>query len=151
MSMFVNSLSAYQQMQSWRASQGAVNNQMLGSATAIVDNSSAFTSISSNTFANQATLAGYAALARVQTKVQQATATIGSTQDTGPATAQARGQAILSSLGLSGAQVAAAYRTSTPSSANGPYQPPTDPSTGHGYALTSANAMATLGVVNFLA
>jgi hypothetical protein len=151
MSMFVNSVSAYQQMQSWRSSQGAINNKILGSATDTVDNSSAFTSISSNMFANQATLAGYAALARVQTKVQQATATAGSTEHSGPTNAQARGQAILGSLGLSGAAVAAAYRTSAPSSANGPYKPPTDPATGHGYALTSASAMATLGAVNFLA
>lgn len=151
MSMSIKPVSAYQQMQSWRASQGAMNNRVYGTATATIDNSFAFSSITSNMYANQATLAGHAALSRVQAKVQQATATAGSTQHSRPATAQALGQSILSSLGANAADLAAAFRTRAPSSANGPYQVPTDPATGHGYVQTSASAMATLGAVNLLA
>ena len=146
MSMFVKTVSAYQQMQDWRSSQGSINSRMLGSPGTTDVSGDALASISSNMYANQATLAGQAALARVQKKVAAATGTAQS----GPEVARARGAAILSSLGMNSADLAAAYRTSRPSSANGPYKAPTNPATGKSFAQTTGNAVGALGAVNLL-
>jgi hypothetical protein len=149
--MSIRSISPYQQMQNWRATQGYYNDKTMGNASAAIDNSFAFTSVTSSAAQTSGSLAAQAALARIQKQAAAANAKqSGSTEHSGPATAQANGQAVLSSLGLSTSDVAAAYRTSSPTSANGPYTPPTNPATGHGFAQTSASAMASLGALNLL-
>jgi hypothetical protein len=149
--MSIRSVSSYQQTQNWRAVQGYYNNKQMGSVSDAPDYSFAFTSVTSNAAQTSGSLAAQAALARIHKQTAAASAKHGgSTEHSGPATAQANGQAVLSSLGISGADVAAAYRTSSPTSANGPYRPPTNPNTGHGFVQTSAGAVGNLGALNLL-
>jgi hypothetical protein len=144
-------ISPYQQTQNWRAVQGYYNDKQMGNVATAVDNSFAFTSVTSNAAQTSGSLAARAALARIQKQGQAFNAKqSGSTEHSGPSTAQANGQAVLASLGLTGSDVAAAYRTTKPTSANGPYRAPTNPNTGHGFVQTSANAVGSQSALNIL-
>jgi hypothetical protein len=150
----MSSVSAYQQMQNWAATQGAMNSKILssaGSAAAITDSANALANAANNTISSQGNLAAQAALARIHKQTQSATASSGGAVVNGAAAAKTAGNAILSSLGLNPGDLAASYQTSAPSSASGPYAAPTNPATGHGYALTSGNDLAAQSAVNLFA
>src|ERR1700674_36241 len=149
----MSSVSAYRQMQNWGAVQGYVTGKVLGGAKSAnaVDSGIALASAANNTISSAGSRAAGAAITRIHQKTQAANARHGGPAVDGAAAAKTAGNAVLSSLGLNGADLAAAYRTSAPSSASGPYRPPTNPSTGHGFALTSGSALGAQSAVNLFA
>jgi hypothetical protein len=154
MSMFVRSVSAYQQLQNWSAGQSVVNSQIFGSNGAgATDFSSAFTDAAYNTYSSSATLAANQALGRVQSQsaaksAKSSSGTTTSTADTRLAAAQAAGQAQLASLGLDPASQFTPAKSA--SSSSGPYQAPTNAATGYAYVATSAAQLNALNAVNIL-
>jgi hypothetical protein len=147
--MSIGSVSPYQQMQNWSATQASVNSQIFGSSSTPIDNSAAFTNITANAFGGETSLAGQAALARIQGQTTAAqTAQSGpSTNDPGLAAAKAAGAAILNNLGLGGGSSG----PSAPPSSASPYTAPTNPSTGYSYVQTSASSFGLLGSLNLFA
>jgi hypothetical protein len=172
MSMFVRSVSAYQQLQNWSASQANITSQQLGSASTQTDYSSAFTNAAYNSLSTGATLAADEALSRVQgqaaakssssssassTASQSSSATPGSssssTSDARLAAAQAAGATLLSGLGMDYATMYGASSSSSSSSstsASQTYSAPTNSQTGYAYVATDAANLNDLNTVNFL-
>ncbi len=145
--MSIGSVSPYQQMQNWRATQSAVNNAVFGNSSSgtTVDYSSAFTNVTANFYDTQATLAGVAALTRIQDQTDKVNAAnSGSVAHTAPDNAKAIGQALLQKFGVYGNFSSG----SSSSSSSGTYTPPTNPATGYSYVATSAANLSTLGAVN---
>jgi hypothetical protein len=149
--MSIGTVSAYQQMQNWSATQASVTGQVLGKGSTAIDNSAAFTNITANDFGARTSLAGQAALGRIQgqfTATQAARSGSGpSTNDPGLAAAKAAGAAILNNLGLGGGSSG----PSAPPSSASPYTAPTNPSTGYSYVQTSAGNFGLLGSLNLFA
>jgi hypothetical protein len=152
MSMFVNTVSSYQQMQNWRASQANVNDQILGSPTAVstVDLSSAFANASNNLYSGQVVLGATAMGTRISHEHQLAAAkTSGQTPaDAGLKAAQAAGNLILSHLGIAGAPASASSSGQTTS---GHYSAPINAATGYSYVQTSAANLGGLNAINIFA
>jgi hypothetical protein len=155
MSMFVPRISAYQQLQDWRAGQSNINSQIFGANGAgSTDFSSAFTDVANNTYTNQATLAANQALSRVQQQAGTTPSSTTSTTTTGDqrlAAAQAAGKAALSSLGLDPSTLFPSTANSSKTPSSGPYQAPTNSATGYAYVATSAANLNALNAVNILA
>jgi hypothetical protein len=150
----MSSVSAYQQMQNWAATQGAMNSKVLssaGSAAAATAAGNALANAANNTISSQGSLAAQAALARIHKKTQSATARSGGAVPSGATTAKTEGNAVLSSLGLNPRDVASSFQSSAPSSANGPYVAPTNPATGHGYVRTSGTDLGAQSAVDLFA
>jgi hypothetical protein len=153
MSMFVPTVSAYQQLQNWRAGQSNANSQILGASGTGVDFSSAFTDVANNTYTSEATLAANQALSRVQQKAGTTPSTTSSTTtgDQRLAAAQAAGKAALASLGLDPSTLFPSASSSSKTPPSGPYQAPTNSATGYSYVATSAANLNALNSVNILA
>ncbi len=145
--MSISLIPAYKQMESWHATQKAVTDSLIGSAssaTSAVDFSSAFTSVAGNFYTSLGNLAGQQALNRVQSQLQAALADQGTVSlDAGQKFAQSAGNAILAQLGM--------YGSSSSSSSSSGYTAPVDAATGYSYVQTSAANMATLGALNLFA
>jgi hypothetical protein len=154
MSMFVPTVSAYQQIQNWRSGQANMNSQILGANRTGVDFSSAFTDVANNTYTNEATLAANQALGRVQQQAATKSGTKSSTTTTGDqrlAAAQAAGKTALASLGLDPSSLFPSTANSSKTPPSGPYQAPINSATGHAYVATSAADLNALNAVNILA
>jgi len=151
MSMFVNTVSSYQQMQNWRASQAKVNDQILGSPNAVsTDLSSAFANAANNLYSGQVVLGATAMGSRISHEHQLAAAkTSGQTPaDAGLKAAQAAGNLILSHLGIAGAPASASSSGQTTS---GHYSAPINAATGYSYVQTSAANLGGLNAINIFA
>lgn len=145
------SVSAYSQLQNWRAGQANLNQQLYGNPNAAptTDYSTAFANAMNNANGLKDSLAVTALQTRLVQKAS-ANAKPGTGKPSGGqalATAKAAGNDILTSLGLRSAPPT----KKTPSSSSGPYKPPTNAATGHAYVATSAADAADLGAVNILA
>jgi hypothetical protein len=148
----MSSVSAYQQMQNWAAVQGYYTGKALGaSGGGAVSAGIALASAVNNTINSQGNLAAQAALLRIHKTTQAVTAQSGGQVVDGATSAKSAGNAVLSSLGLNPGDVAGSFQSSAPSSANGPYTPPTNPATGKGFALTSGSDLASQGAINLFA
>jgi len=153
MSMWITSTSAYQQLQAWHASQKAMTDDLIGSAgsASLVDNSAAFTSVSSGYYTQLGNLAGRSALTRVQNQVlAQAAQSQGVSLDAGLLANQAAGNAILAQFGYGGGSSKSSSSTSN-SSSSGTYTAPINGATGYSYTQTSAASLGLLNAVNLLA
>jgi hypothetical protein len=152
MSIFVNTASSYQQMQNWRAGQAKINDQILGSPTALstVDLSSAFAKAADDFYSGQVALGATAMGARISHEHQLAAAkTSGqTTPGAGLRAAQAAGNLILSNLGIAGASAGAA---SSGQSNSGHYSAPINAATGYSYVQTSAANVGILDAINIFA
>jgi len=166
-------ISAFAQMQNWRANQADLNRQIYGNTNAdpTADFATAFANAQNNFFSQKNGLAVTAMQTRLVQKAQaQAAAKAadsttasdkaqkaqtdgktgsGNTPTTNTTsaaltTARAAGNDILTNLGLRPVPP----QKTTPSSASGPYVPPTNPATGHAYVQTSAATVGTLGAIN---
>jgi hypothetical protein len=147
MSMFVRSLSPWQQMQNWRIGQGNINSQQLGSLGAAADYSASFASAASNYYDSVGNLAARAALTRIQAKTAEARGQP-LKGDAALAAAKAAGAAILNNLGLPGGSSTASTSSSSSSSKN--YKAPINPATGYSYVGTSTSGTSALSAVNFV-
>jgi len=167
-------ISAFAQMQNWRANQSGLNRQIYGNTNAdpTTDFAAAFANAQNNFFSQKNGLAITAMQTRLVQNAQAraaakaADSTTGSnkaqtdsktgsgkTPTTKPAdhttsaaltTARAAGNDILTNLGLRPVPP----EKTTPSSASGPYVPPTNPATGHAYVQTSAATVGNIGAIN---
>jgi hypothetical protein len=128
----------------------SLSNQLFGGPSTTIDNSAAFTNVTASSFGAETSLAGQAALTRIQAQftATQAARSGPSTTDGRVATAKATGAAILVSLGLSTGPIAP---SAPPSSSSGPYTAPTNPSTGYSYVKTSAGGFASQSTMNLFA
>lgn len=146
--MSISNVSAYQQLQSWHAAQRSATDKLMGSsgASTLVDNSYAFTDITSGYDSALAGITLQNVLSRVQNKLTQSAAANASTVDlnAGVNAAKSAGSALLAQLGLAGG-------SSTHSSSSGAYTAPVDAATGYSYVKTTAASVSTLGALNFLA
>jgi hypothetical protein len=146
MSMFVRSLSPWQQMQNWRMGQGNINSQQLGSLGAAADYSASFASAASSYYDSAGNLAARAALTRIQAKTAAARGAPLS-GETALAAAKSAGAAILNNFGLPGASSTSSTSSSS-SSKN--YKAPINPATGYSYVGTSTGGTSALSAVNFV-
>jgi hypothetical protein len=154
MSMFVPRISAYQQLQDWRAGQSNANSQILGANGTGVDFSSAFTNAANNSYSSGATLAANQALSRIQAQTAASAAAKSGTpmtHDQKLAAQQAAGKAELASLGLDPSTLFPSASSSSKTPPSGPYQAPTNSATGYSYVATSAANLNALNSVNILA
>jgi len=152
MSMFVNNVSSYQQMQNWRAGQANLNDQILGSAAAgtTLDLSSAFANVTNKFSSGQVVLGATAMGARISHEHQLAAAKRSgtTTADAGVNAAKAAGNLILSYLGVGGAPAGA---SSSGQSRSGHYTAPINAATGYSFVQTSAANRGGLDAINILA
>jgi hypothetical protein len=154
MSMFVHTVTPYQQLQNWRYSQMDINIQQMGAFGAGTDFSTSIADATTNSFSTRATLAADQALARTQqSAAAKAAAKSGKplTHDQKIAAAQAAGKNVLASLGLDYSSMFAAPSKSSTKSSSGAYVPPTNAATGHGFVASSAASLNALASVNVLA
>ncbi len=162
------SISAYSQLQNWYANQANLNQQIYGNSSGefSTDYGAAFANAEANFYGQKNSLAVTAMEMRQVQKAQAASkpasskttnstsgTTTGSnstatktTADPALTAAKAAGNDILTSLGL----ISSPPTKTTPSSASGPYKPPTNTATGYAYVPTSAANIGDLGAANLL-
>jgi hypothetical protein len=140
--MSVSGVSAYSQIESWRAKQKAFTDSLLGSNSSAgsADFSSAFTSVSAGFYSGLANVASVSALSRLQNDVNVAQ---GNDTD-GGTLSRSVGNAILTQLG---------YPSTLPAntSSSGTYSAPVNSATGHGYVKASAASINSLNALNLFA
>jgi hypothetical protein len=140
--MSITGVSAYSQMESWRAKQKAFTNSVIGSNSSAgsADFSSAFSGLSASYYAGMANVAALAAVTRVQTQIKANNGI----SESGESAAKSAGNAILRQLGYAG------YSANTATS-DGTYKAPTNSATGKGYVKSSAASINNLNALNLFA
>lgn len=140
--MSITGVSAYSQMESWRAKQKAFTDGLIGSNSdaGSADYSSAFSGLSASYYAGMANVAALAAVTRVQNQVKSSYGV----SETGESAAKSAGNAILTQLGYVG------YSANTATS-SGTYRAPTNSATGKSYVKTSAASLNNLNALNLFA
>jgi len=140
--MSVSGVSAYSQIETWRAKQKAFTDDLLGSNSSAgsADFSSAFTSVSAGFYSGLANVASVSALKRLQTDLNTAQGVTGA----GETIAKTAGNAILTQLGYPSTMPANTSSTET-------YTAPTNSATGYGYVKASADSINSSSALNFLA
>jgi hypothetical protein len=144
--MSISSVSAYQQMQSWSATQKQVTDNLIGSlsSSSAADYSSAFTNIAANFYSGSATVTAQSAVSRIQSNIQFAYANGDIPLEFGAQTAKTNGNAILARLGYCTA-------SASPPSSSDPYTAPVNAATGKSYVQTSSANLTNLNAINLFA